>query len=389
MEAGHSGSSGAALVDNLDTPAERRCLTDGADDMSDEALVALFQQGNNDAFTALHSRYSPVVYGQCLARLHDRHLADEAAQETFVRALAALQRFDGGAKFRHYLLRVAKYVCRDIVAARRTAPVPIESFAQSLRDDADVAHISERRHSAGLVLGGITARDAALLRARHLDDRSTAEVAALFGVTPGSAAVLLSRARSAARRVARERGIHAVTPGAFLPALVDRVRRWFMTAGPPVVATTLTAVVLTTMGPSVLAIPKAPASTPGRTEVVTQAVPSNADVARRTRDNEAAALAEAVKHGAAFERSTERPASEGRQDSAVVTPIPGVAVPGTTHRIDQDRPQNPDYAYGVEVGVGPSELRGGIEADDEGEREALHRTACELAAATPHGYCER
>jgi RNA polymerase sigma-70 factor (ECF subfamily) len=61
-------------------------------DTSDADLLARFRSGDGTALDALFERYEAAVYQFLLGILRDHHAAEDALQETFVRAL---QRLDG------------------------------------------------------------------------------------------------------------------------------------------------------------------------------------------------------------------------------------------------------------------------------------------------------
>ena len=66
-------------------------------------------------FTLLVSRYGPSVQRLCAANLKNLADAQDAAQDTFLKAWAALDRFEGrdGASEKTWLMRIAVNVCHD------------------------------------------------------------------------------------------------------------------------------------------------------------------------------------------------------------------------------------------------------------------------------------
>ena len=101
---------------------------------SDEALVALVQRGDREAFGLLYDRYLPRVYGYCLRLLRDQEQAEDANTEVFVRALAGLPAYRAGS-FRSWLFTIAHNVTTDHLRQRsRTismelAPEPVDPHA--------------------------------------------------------------------------------------------------------------------------------------------------------------------------------------------------------------------------------------------------------------------
>src|SRR3712207_9131441 len=62
---------------------------------SDRDLVLAFKAGSRAAYDEMYERYRSRVYGVCRRILRDPQDAEEAAQETFLRAYQALHRFNG------------------------------------------------------------------------------------------------------------------------------------------------------------------------------------------------------------------------------------------------------------------------------------------------------
>ncbi len=97
--------------------------------MQDDApLLSRARGGDLDAFNALVERYQGLVYNVCLRMLGETAAAEDAAQETFLSAYRALERFRGGS-FRAWLLRIAANLCYDELRRRRRRPLPLEAAA--------------------------------------------------------------------------------------------------------------------------------------------------------------------------------------------------------------------------------------------------------------------
>jgi RNA polymerase sigma-70 factor (ECF subfamily) len=84
---------------------------------SDERLAVLSEQGNQEAVSELVRRHSPGLYGFIQRYRPDRDDADDLLQETWIRALANLDKFDPNKRFSTWLFQIALNLCRDL--ARR------------------------------------------------------------------------------------------------------------------------------------------------------------------------------------------------------------------------------------------------------------------------------
>jgi RNA polymerase sigma-70 factor (ECF subfamily) len=91
------------------------------EDAIDERLIRAAQAGNLDAFNDLVTRHERAVYSVCLRLLRDQAAAEDAAQDTFIRAWGAIDTFRGGV-VRPWLLRIATNRAYDVIRSRNRRP---------------------------------------------------------------------------------------------------------------------------------------------------------------------------------------------------------------------------------------------------------------------------
>ncbi len=75
-----------------------------------------------DAFGELIRRHQDFVYGAALRVVRNRAIAEELAQETFLRAFHALDDFRGDAQVRSWLYRIATNLAKNAVTRRKEFP---------------------------------------------------------------------------------------------------------------------------------------------------------------------------------------------------------------------------------------------------------------------------
>ncbi len=81
--------------------------------LSDERLVALFQNGDRQAFEALVRRYQNLAFTVCRRYLGSDELAEETAQDVFIGLYRNLGKFRGEASFKSWFYRVLVNRCRN------------------------------------------------------------------------------------------------------------------------------------------------------------------------------------------------------------------------------------------------------------------------------------
>ncbi len=170
--------------------------------LEDYALVANAQRGNDDAFRQLVERYQTPVYNLAFRMLGSVGDAEDAAQETFLRAYARLNSFRLNENFATWLLSIAAHYSIDRL--RRRFPLfsldddvmreSVPSDAPAL-DDEFLRHEDEREIVALLQCLEPATRLVVVLRYWH--DQSIEEIARTTHSTVGAVKVKLHRARKA------------------------------------------------------------------------------------------------------------------------------------------------------------------------------------------------
>lgn len=180
-------------------------------------------------------RHRAALTGHCYRMLGSATDADDAVQETMVRAWRALDRFDGRSSLRTWLYRIATNVCLDELAAgsRRARPIEdgplgtpddaLESLPRShwlepvpdarvLPDDADPAERAALRQSIRLAfvaaLQHLPPKQRAALLLTEVLGWSAAEVAETLDTSVAAVNSALQRARAtlSARELGEPRG---------------------------------------------------------------------------------------------------------------------------------------------------------------------------------------
>jgi RNA polymerase sigma-70 factor (ECF subfamily) len=83
--------------------------------------------GDDMAFGRLVDAYQAPVFNLCYRMLGDAPAAEDAAQETFLKAYRNLRRYDPGRKFVNWILTIASNHCVDALRRRRVPTVALGS----------------------------------------------------------------------------------------------------------------------------------------------------------------------------------------------------------------------------------------------------------------------
>ncbi len=186
--------------------------------LSDADLVERALQGREDAFREIVRRYERPLLSLLGRWLGDRALAEDLAQEVFLKAFRALASYAPDRKFSSWLFKIAHNAAIDQLRRRGVATEPLETGEDDgpshLAKIADAqvespAARHERAELAAALEGAIAGlrpeyREVVLLRFR--EELSYEEVAEVTGLPLGTVKTFLHRARKDLARVLAGQG---------------------------------------------------------------------------------------------------------------------------------------------------------------------------------------
>ena len=173
--------------------------------LHDEELVARAKQGDIDAYGELVQRHQAAA-ARLAAVIAGPSDADDVAQDAFVKAFAALDRFRAGAAFRPWLLCIVANEARNRRRrSGRQARLAIRvAVARSSGDAApspeDAAVAQERREALMAAMHALPERDRMVLACRFLVGLSEAETAEALRCATGTVKSRTARALARLRQ---------------------------------------------------------------------------------------------------------------------------------------------------------------------------------------------
>ncbi len=179
-------------------------------DSTDSILIESTLKGDEEAFAELVRRYQAAVWGTVNRTLGSSSENEDAVQEIFLRAFAALSKFDRKYPFGPWILRIATNYCIDQLRRKKSHKMQLWSELKEFDQQRLLADLSrdgdwdscgsEVKQAyvkiAQALLNGLNPKYRAAFVLRELEDRPYDEVAKILGTSEVAARVRVSRARS-------------------------------------------------------------------------------------------------------------------------------------------------------------------------------------------------
>ncbi len=100
-------------------------------------LETVMRPKKEKQFEKIYSEHKDAVFGICVMYLRDYQLAEDAAQETFIRVLKKLSSLKNEEKVKAWITSVTINVCRDKLRGKTRVEIPSDNFPQSSKSDGD------------------------------------------------------------------------------------------------------------------------------------------------------------------------------------------------------------------------------------------------------------
>ena len=152
--------------------------------------------------------YSDAIFRYCYGILTDYHDAQDATQETFVKACTGINDFKGEASYATWLYRIAYNTCISCLRKRKFRflyPLDNGHMPYITPEPADENHISEELTQA---LSTLSPFDKALVLSRVLEDMDYNQLSQLYGKSPATLRKRYERARKKLEKSINEQGGH-------------------------------------------------------------------------------------------------------------------------------------------------------------------------------------
>ncbi|MFH1679907.1 MAG: sigma-70 family RNA polymerase sigma factor [Candidatus Eisenbacteria bacterium] len=182
--------SGDGTADRNDAPA----------DAGERSVVERARAGDRSGFGELVDRYGEELMRTLVCVVGSREASEDVFQETWVRVIRGIRRFDPGRPFAPWLFRIARNLAYDHLRRRRRWKLfgldrgEPEVRIEQAPPAPDPADRIAARDLSGKLLGRLDPLYREVIALRFFDDRSYREIADHLGVPLGTAQSRIHRA---------------------------------------------------------------------------------------------------------------------------------------------------------------------------------------------------
>jgi RNA polymerase sigma-70 factor (ECF subfamily) len=178
---------------------------------TDQEIVALAREGREAAYRELIRRYERPVFSLVLRMVRDHQLAEDLAQETFIKALNAIGSYRPEFKFSSWIFKIANNAAIDHLRRREvdtlsidgapnaTTPDDIEATALQVGDrgETPLAELEARELGGAIerAIGRLRPEYRSCIMLRHVEGLAYEEIAQLLDLPLGTVKTYIHRAR--------------------------------------------------------------------------------------------------------------------------------------------------------------------------------------------------
>jgi RNA polymerase sigma-70 factor (ECF subfamily) len=172
--------------------------------MTDGDLITQILSGDRDSYAELVRRHHQKTIGLCLSLLRNPTDAEDAAQETFIKAYNALSSFNGESQFSTWLYQIAYNNCLDFLRRKKRQKTDsweslLEEKGEQIRvllnSPANSEHTLEQNDLINRVLSALSDDHRNILILREMNGFSYEEIASFLRISADAVKGRLKRAR--------------------------------------------------------------------------------------------------------------------------------------------------------------------------------------------------
>ena len=184
-------------------------MQEQADDI---AVIGMVLKGQQAAYGILVARYQQYVFTLTMRYVNNRELAEELAQDVFVKAYRYLADFKGNCKFSTWLYTIVNTTCLSHLRKKNNGTVLLEeermvAISDNSYEEKPTTRLEQKTQKQLLdgAMKYLPESEAQVLTLYYQGEQSVEEVGVIMGLTASNVKVKLYRARQKLKEVLESR----------------------------------------------------------------------------------------------------------------------------------------------------------------------------------------
>lgn len=162
------------------------------DNLQDEQLMKLYQNGDEEAFKILYARHAGKVYGFLKSRLKNSEMAAEVFQEVFIKIHKSKHLYNESLPALAWFFTISRTVMIDELRKNKKNNNIVDNY--ELEQIPQLSnHISPDLESIVVALAELPSPQKEALEMRYLNDKTFEQIAKTLNVSPSNVRQIISR----------------------------------------------------------------------------------------------------------------------------------------------------------------------------------------------------
>jgi RNA polymerase sigma-70 factor (ECF subfamily) len=184
--------------------------------LSDQEVVLMARAGREAAYRELIRRYERPIFALLFRMVRDRELAEDLSQETFIKALNAIESYRPEFKFSSWIFKIANNAAIDHLRRRELDTLSLDGSPHAATPEAmqatalqigarqesplDAVEAKELGGAIEVAIGRLRPEYRACILLRHVEGRAYEEIAEMLDLPLGTVKTYIHRARNELRQ---------------------------------------------------------------------------------------------------------------------------------------------------------------------------------------------
>jgi RNA polymerase sigma-70 factor (ECF subfamily) len=184
--------------------------------LSDQEVVLMARNGREAAYRELIRRYERPIFALLFRMVRDRELAEDLAQETFIKALNAIESYRPEFKFSSWIFKIANNAAIDHLRRRELDTLSLDGSPHAATPEAmqatalqigarqesplDAVEAKELGGAIEAAIGRLRPEYRSCILLRHVEGRAYEEIAEILDLPLGTVKTYIHRARNELRQ---------------------------------------------------------------------------------------------------------------------------------------------------------------------------------------------